>query len=103
MMRQLTAVTLSAALISTGCASAGGPRFQTAGPTQTAGRFQAQGSPVQTSRSTMLLSDYVMRLPVGSKVRVDLYEGRRVRGTLMKADAQSLVLRPRARIPEPPV
>ena len=40
---------------------------------------------------------------VGSRIRVDLADGRRVRGTLMHADAVSAIINPRVRVPEPPI
>jgi hypothetical protein len=99
MIRQLTAVVLSAAVATSGCASVGGgAHYQAAGP-----RYQATTGQATKSRTATLLSEYVSQLPIGSKVRVVLFDGRRLRGTLMKADESAVVLRPRGRIPEAPI
>jgi hypothetical protein len=99
MIRQLIALALAAAVASSGCASAGGgARHQSAGA-----RYQTTSGQAKTSRTAMLLSEYVSQLPIGSKVRVDLFDGHRLHGTLMKADQSGIVVRPRARIPEPPL
>jgi hypothetical protein len=50
-----------------------------------------------------VLAEYVQRLPAGAAVRIARAGGRSVRGTLMKATAQSLIVQPRTRIPEPPI
>lgn len=89
MMRQLMAVVLCGALVTTGCASAAGPRIA-----------QAPPAPVQ---DTTLLADYVQRLPAGSRVRVEQTDGRSFRGTLMKATAQSILVQKNTRVPEAPV
>ena len=50
-----------------------------------------------------LFSSYVKQLPIGSRVRVGLTDGTRVKGTLMKADDREIVVQPRTRVPEPPI
>jgi hypothetical protein len=50
-----------------------------------------------------VLADYVQRLPPGSAVRLERRSGPPLRGTLMKATADHIVLQPRTRLPEPPV
>jgi len=88
-MRKIVAMALTAALLTSGCASAGGPRLAYAG--------QAAG----VERSSM--ADYVQRLPAGSKVRVERVDGSSIRGTLMKASADSVVVQANTRLPEPPL
>jgi hypothetical protein len=50
-----------------------------------------------------LMASYVAQLPVGSRVRIDLANGTRIRGTLMKASTDSIIVQKRTRIPEPPI
>jgi hypothetical protein len=88
-MRKLTAILLTAALIATGCASSSRPRVAT-GP-----------QPGVVDRTAM--ADYVQRLPAGSKVRVERTDGTSMRGTLMKATADAIVVQKNTRVPEPPV
>jgi hypothetical protein len=49
------------------------------------------------------MAAYTKQLPIGSRVRVDLTGGRRIKGTLMKADDRAIVVQPRTRIPEAPI
>jgi len=88
MTRQIIAIVLCAALVSTGCASAGGARW-TAAPSAPVAKQQ-------------WLADYVQRLPAGSRVKVETSRGSVIRGTLLKADAEALTLQRNSRIPEPP-
>jgi hypothetical protein len=50
-----------------------------------------------------VLSEYVQKLPAGSGVKVERANGKAVRGILMKATDQVLVIQPRTRVPEPPL
>lgn len=85
-MRRLLALIASASLLVSGCATAGGPCVQT------------PASPADRS----VLANYVKQLPVGSRVKVVLTDGRTVKGTLMSATDASIVVQRRTRIPEPP-
>ena len=89
MLRHTLAAVLCWALVTTGCASASGSRIA-----------QAPQPPVQ---DTAVLADYVQRLPAGSKVRVERSSGDVLRGTLMKASPESLVVQKNTRVPEKPV
>lgn len=89
MLRQTLAVVLCCALLTTGCASAAGPRIA-----------QAPAAPVQ---DTATLADYVQRLAAGSRVRVERTDGASFRGTLMKATPQSILVQKNTRVPERPV
>lgn len=88
-MRQLLAVVLSAALATSGCASAGQTRIAT--------------GPQPGAVDTAAMADYLQRLPVGSKVRVEWTNGRSLRGTLMKSGAEGIVVQKNTRVPEPPI
>ena len=88
-MRQLLAVLLSAALVASGCASAG--------------RTRAATGPQAATVDTAAMADYVQRLPAGSRVRVERADGTSMRGTLMKAGEGVIVVQARTRVPEPPV
>lgn len=52
---------------------------------------------------TSILRAYIERIPPGSRVRVMLTNGDRLRGTLMVVDGEDVVLRERTRMPEPPL
>ena len=103
MARRALALLLIAGLTASGCATAAEirrapapvPQFQTS-----AVQPSATG---RTQTDAVLLAEYVQKLPIGSRVRVHLADGRRQRGTLMDATAERIVLQPRTRIPEPPV
>jgi hypothetical protein len=88
-MKKILALLLCGAIVTSGCASASGPRVATA------------PQPSVVDRTAM--ADYVQRLPAGSKVRVERTDGTSLRGTLMKASADAVVLQKNTRIPEPPV
>ena len=96
MSRQLLVVVLCSALVAPGCASASGPRVARGAPPP------AQ-EPNAAAQDTTLLAEYVQRIPVGSKVRVERTNGGSLRGTLMKASADALVIQKNTRVPEPPV
>jgi hypothetical protein len=86
---RVLAVLLGAAIVSQGCATfPAGP----AGPAQP-----------RTATDQAVLADYVQRLPPGTAVRVIPTRGRTLRGTLMRATGESLILQPRTRLPEAPV
>jgi hypothetical protein len=88
-MRKILAITVIAAMLTSGCASAAGPRMAIA----------QQPAAV----NTVSMADYVMRLPVGSRVRVEKVDGTSFRGTLMKATADAIVVQKNTRIPETPI
>jgi hypothetical protein len=89
MLKKAVAVVLCAAVVGTGCASASGTRIV---------------QPPQASvQDKTVLADYVQRLPAGSKVRVERTDGSSLRGTLMKATPQSIVVQKNTRVPEAPV
>jgi hypothetical protein len=89
MLKQIVAVVLCGALISTGCASAAGPRIA-----------QAPQPPIQDNSA---IAEYVQRLAPGTKVRVEQSDGTSFRGTLMKATPQAIVVQKHTRVPEAPV
>jgi hypothetical protein len=88
-MRKTIATVLMLAMVTTGCASAAGPRMAVA----------RQPGVVSTSS----MADYVQRLPAGSRVRVERIDGTSLRGTLMKAAADVIVVQKNTRVPEPPI
>ena len=89
MLKKAVAVALCAALAGTGCASASGTRI-------------AQ-LPQASVQDKAVLADYVQRLAAGSKVRVERTDGSSLRGTLMKATPQSIVVQKNTRVPEAPL
>lgn len=89
MLNKLVAVVLCAALAGTGCASASGARIAQA--------------PQPTVQDKAILADYVQRLAPGVKVRVERTDGTSLRGTLMKASPQSIVVQKNTRVPEAPL
>jgi hypothetical protein len=90
MLRRMIALVLCAASVNVACASAGGMRLQAA-------------KPAIPDRTTALLAEYVKQLPIGSRIRVDLADGHRLKGTLMKTGDTGIVIRPHTRLPEPPL
>jgi hypothetical protein len=87
-MKRFLALIVSIAVSASGCATT------TAGQ---AARLPAPGD------GTTTMAEYAQRIPVGSRVRVEVADGRKVRGTLMKADAGSVVVSPATRVPEAPL
>ena len=88
MMKQVTALVLVATLATSGCASASGGR-------------RAVQTPSVVNAAAM--SDYVQRIPAGSRVRVERTNGDSMRATLMKATAESIVVQRNTRVAEPPI
>jgi hypothetical protein len=89
MFRQLLAVVICCALATSGCASASGTRYAQV--------------PDAAVMDKAMLADYVERIPAGSRVRVERTNGDSLRGTLMKATSDVLVVQKHTRVPEPPV
>jgi hypothetical protein len=94
MAKQTIALTLCAALL-TGCATAGGTRV--------ARMAQPPAAAQRSAPDPAVMAEYVQKLPPGTRVRVDRASGPVIRGTLMKASADGIIVQPRTRIPEPPV
>lgn len=92
-MQKAIVLVLCAALILPGCAARAGARATRA------------SDPGMSPAAAPVISvgEALARVPVGTRVRLDLAGGRRLRGTLMHADATSIVINPRVRVPEPPV
>jgi hypothetical protein len=90
-MKRGMVVLLCAALALPGCAS-----------TRATGAVVTPAAGVQLA-DRAVLAEYVQRLPLGSLVRVNLTDGKELRGTLMKATDLSVVIQPRTRVPEPPL
>lgn len=84
--RCATALVMSLTLAVTGCATTGG-----------------KGLTVVPSGNRAVVAEFVQKLPQGSAIRVQHTDGRTLRGILMKATDQSLVIQPRVRVPEPPI
>ena len=89
MLRQSIALLLVVTLVSTGCASAGVGRVVPA-------RLAAAGTQAE-------MADYVRRLPVGSRVKVERTSGEAIRGTLMSAEPAVVIVQRATRIPEAPI
>ena len=87
--RRAAALVLSAAFAMSGCASAGGSRVS--------------NTPSAPVIDPAIVADYVQRLPAGSHVRVERTSGDTIKGVLMKATAESLVVQKDTRVPEQPV
>ncbi|HYT74794.1 MAG TPA: hypothetical protein VEL79_08615 [Vicinamibacterales bacterium] len=86
--RQTLALVLCGAIAMSGCASAGGPRVA--------------DTPAVPVMDQAVLADYVQRLPAGSRVRIERVTGDMVRGTLMKATPDGIVVQKNTRVPETP-
>jgi hypothetical protein len=88
-MKRWIAAVMCMNLVVSGCASASGGRIAT--------------SSTRRQVDTGVMAAYVRQMPVGSRIRVNVTDGQEIRGTLMKADEQRLLVQPRTRIPEPPI
>ena len=89
MRRQTTAFVLVICLAASGCASA---------------PMHAQiAQPQRSGPAPDRLAEYVQRLPVGSRVRIERTTGRTIHGTLIAADSGVVVVQRATRIPEPPL
>jgi hypothetical protein len=91
MIRQTLALLLSVALASSGCATA---RYSHA-----SARSRQPPAPADAS---VALVDFVQKLPAGARVRVETSAGRTLRGTLLKATADEIVVQRNTRIPVGP-
>src|SRR5436305_1455602 len=91
-MNRAIAVALCASLAFSGCA-----------PVTRKQHAQSQVPAAATDNTTALISAYVQKLPLGTRVRVERTEGGAIRGTLMNATADTLVVQRNTRIPEPPM
>lgn len=89
MLRQTIAVVLIGSLAAGGCASGGAPRVES--------------SPTFGPDERAVLVDYVKKLPAGSRVRVERTAGDMLKGTLLKATDDAIVIQRNTRIPEAPV
>jgi hypothetical protein len=92
----MMAVMLCACFVLPGCASARGPRLSIAP------QAGAKSGTLAASDQA-LMADFVRQLPVGSRVKLTRVNGDVVRGTLMKGDADPIVVQRRTRIPEAPI
>ena len=94
-MKRLLALALCILIAAPGCASSRG-RMSYA-------NYVSPASQRPVPADAALMADFVRQLPVGSRVRVSLANGAVVRGTLMKRDADPIIVQRRTRIPESPV
>jgi hypothetical protein len=85
------AIVVCAAVINAACA------------TTTIGGVRVADASQQSATTRAAIAEYVQQLKPGLPIRVGRTDGRTIRGTLMKATADTLVLQPRARVPEPPI
>jgi len=95
-MKRMLAIVLCVSLGTSACASAGGPRYVTA-PAPAASQ---SGSPVV---DPAVMSDFVQRIPAGSRVKVERAKGDTIRGTILKTTPDALVVQRNTRVPETPV
>jgi hypothetical protein len=91
LMKRALVLFLCSSLAAPGCAT-----------TRTSGVVMAH-TPETKAADRAVLAEYVQRLPLGSPIRLDLTTGRSLRGTMLKATDQSLIIQPRTRVPEPAV
>jgi len=95
-MKRMLAIVLCVSLGTSACASAGGPRYVTA-PAPAAAQ---SGSPVV---DPAVMSEFVQRIPAGSRVKVERAKGDTIRGTILKTTPDALVVQRNTRVPETPV
>src|SRR5262249_42602481 len=92
--KQLTAMLMSIALATSGCASAA-PRY--------AGAIPQQQPAATSAQDTALMADYLQRLPGGSRVKIERIDGRVMKRTLMNVVPAPIVLQQNTGVPEAPV
>jgi hypothetical protein len=98
-MRRAICVALIALLAFPACAVRQAGRFQMAlNPSPTRHTQAGAGDPESRDR----WRTFVQKLPVGSKVKLQLADGQRVKGVLMGVENDQVVVHVRTRIPEPP-
>ena len=88
-MRQVIALIVMAAVVTSGCAAS------RAAVTTTPVSARAHADPAIVA--------FVKSLPAGSRVRVETSGGRSIRGTLLQATDAEVAITRHTRIPEPPV
>ena len=91
-MTRLLAIGVAAALTAN-CASA--PRAATA---YVAEPFELSTKPQDPAA---LVAVYVKALPAGTKIKITTADGETLKATLMAVQDESIIVRPRTRIPEP--
>ena len=94
-MKQMLALMLCAVLALPGCATARATSSRI-GPAPPAAQPGGRVDPA-------LMAEYIRQLPVGTRVRLTRTDGTVLRGTLMKRDADPIIVQRRARIPEAPL
>jgi hypothetical protein len=90
-MNRLICLALCASLVSSGCATAPALNSQTG----------VRTAPIADTHAVM--AEFLRTLPIGSRIRASIEDGKRIRGTLMKVTNEAVVILPRARVPEPPL
>ena len=98
MIKRGLALLLCASLVESGCAAGGGLRAATF---MAPARFAERADRGQTD--PRVLAEYVQKLPVGSVVKVELRSSRSVKGTLIKATSESVIVQRNTRIAEAPI
>ena len=89
MLRKTLALLLTVSLTAPGCASTV--------------KTHLAPSPFDPARARDEMAEYVRRLPVGSRVRVERTQGGTIKGTLLSAGTDRVVVQRATRIPEPPI
>lgn len=93
MLKKTLAIVLCAAVTASGCASVAGPRYA---------RTQSPAAARPADAATVM-ADYVQKIPMGTRVRIDRTTGGTIKGTLMKATADSVTVQRNTRLPEAPI
>jgi hypothetical protein len=93
-MKRIVALLLCTLLSAPGCAAVTTPYSQ-----------RTPSPPRATSGlvDPALMAEYVRQLPVGSRIKVTRKNGDVLHGTLMKRDADPIVVQRRTRLPEAPL
>lgn len=92
-----------ALLLAAGCTArtAGARIAALPGPAGSAAAQDPAAGQAGAGRDPDVWRRYVRQLPPGSRVRLELLDGRRLTGTLMGLDGDAVVVQPRTRLPEP--
>jgi hypothetical protein len=93
MIKRIVAMLLCAALAESGCAAAA----------MDANDLAPQREVLAPHAETAAIASYAQKLPVGSRVKVERLSGGAIKGTLIKASDEAIVVQRNTRVPEPPV
>jgi hypothetical protein len=62
------------------------------------------GAPsIAEAQAATAAGEFVSRLPIGTKTKLTLWDGHKIKATLMSVESDAIVVRVNTRLPEPPL